>query len=128
MHSKSLIVKVKYMQIIERRENKLLDRVEIDFQINHTGKPTPTRASVAKSLAGLEPGSKTNLIVVKELSTRFGQALTTGVALIYANDEAISVEPPYVHERLTAISEAPADEPTPAPKPAPVADVSGGEE
>ena len=65
---------------------------------------------------------------MKELSTRFGQALTTGVALIYANDEAISVEPPYVHERLTAISEAPAVEPTPAPKPAPVAEVSGGEE
>jgi ribosomal protein S24E len=128
MHSKSLIVKVKYMQIIERRENKLLDRVEIDFQINHTGKPTPTRASVAKSLASLEPGSKTNLIVVKDLSTRFGQALTTGVALIYANDEAISVEPSYVHERLTVIGEAPAAEPTPAPKPAPVADVSGGEE
>ncbi len=118
------------MQIIDRRENKLLDRVEIDFQINHTGKPTPTRASVAKSLAGLEPGSKTNLIVVKELKTRFGQALTTGVALIYANGEAITVEPSYVHARLTAIGDAPAEAPTPTPtpKPAPVADVSGGEE
>ena len=114
------------MQIIERRENKLLDRVEIDFQINHTGKPTPTRSSVAKSLAGLEPGSKTDLIVVKELSTRFGQALTTGVALIYANAEALSVEPAYVHERLTTISEAPAVEPTPTPEP--VTEVSGGEE
>jgi ribosomal protein S24E len=118
------------MQIIERRENKLLDRVEIDFQINHTGKPTPTRSSVAKSLASLEPGSKTNLIVVKDLNTRFGQALTTGVALIYANDEAISVEPPYVHKRLTIIGDAPEEKaaPAPTPKPAPVADVSGGEE
>jgi len=118
------------MQIIERRENKLLDRVEIDFKINHNGKPTPTRASVAKSLASLEPGSKTDLIVVKELNTRFGQALTTGVGLIYANDKALSIEPPYVHQRLTTIGNAPAEEPTPTPsaKPAPVADVSGGEE
>ena len=116
------------MQIIERRENKLLDRVEIDFQLNHIGKPTPTRHSVAQSLAGLEPGSKTNLIVVKELCTRFGQALTTGVALIYANEEAMSVEPPYVHQRLTTISNAPAQKTTSKPAPAPAADVSGGEE
>ncbi len=116
------------MQIIERRENKLLDRVEIDFQLNHTGKPTPTRSSVAKSLASLEPGSKTNLIVVKELSTRFGQALTTGIALIYANEEAMSVEPKYVHQRLTIIGDAPAEKPVPTPKPAPIAEVSEGEE
>ena len=120
------------MQIIERRENKLLDRVEIDFQINHIGKPTPTRPSVAKSLASLEPGSTTNLIVVKELNTRFGQALTTGVGLVYANEEAMSVEPTYVHKRLTAIGEAPAEKATPTPTPeaapAPAAEVPGGEE
>jgi len=122
------------MQIIERIENKLLDRVEIDFQINHTGKPTPTRSSVAKSLGSLEPGSKTSLIVVKDMNTRFGQALTTGVALIYANDEAMSVEPTYVHKRLTIIDNAPEEKaaaapaPAPTPKPAPVADVPGGEE
>jgi ribosomal protein S24E len=60
------------------------------------------------------------------LSTRFGQALTTGVALIYANEEAMSVEPPYVHQRLTTISDAPAQKTT--SKPAPAAEVSEGEE
>ena len=46
--------------------------------------------------------------------------------MIYANAEALSVEPAYVHERLTTISEAPAVEPTPTPEP--VTEVSGGEE
>ena len=47
----------------------------------------------------LEPGSNPDLIVVKNCKTRYGQALTTGQALIYESAEAMKVEPEYIHER-----------------------------
>ena len=47
----------------------------------------------------LEPGSNPDFIVVKNCKTRYGQALTTGVALIYESAEAMRVEPEYIHER-----------------------------
>ena len=43
-------------------------------------------------VATLEPGSKTDLIVVKDCKTRFGQPLTTGMAFIYADEESMKVE------------------------------------
>jgi ribosomal protein S24E len=37
--------------------------------------------------------------VVKNCSTRYGQALTTGNAFIYETDGAMKVEPDYIYER-----------------------------
>ena len=112
------------LKVVERRENKLLERVEIDFKITHEGKPTPTRASITKMIASQEPGSKADLIVVKEVSTRFGQALTTGVGLVYANSEALAVEPSYVHKKLQSSGDVSTDEADSAPSET----LDGGEE
>ena len=60
----------------------------------------------------LEPGSNSDLIVVKDCNTRFGQPLTTGTAYIYNSPEAMAVEPGYIakrHEELRSSSAA-ADE------------------
>ena len=39
------------------------------------------------------------MVIVKDCNTRFGMAMTTGRAYVYANAEAMSVEPAYIHKR-----------------------------
>ena len=73
------------MQIKERKENKILNRVEISFSWKHDKKSTPSRTEVMDLVQTLEPGSDRDLIVVKNCSTRFGQPLTTGLAFIYGS-------------------------------------------
>lgn len=91
------------MEIVNRIENKLLHRVEIDFQWKHPTQSTPSRQAVIEMVRGLEPGSNPNLVVVKNCSTRFGMAMTTGRAYVYASEEAMSVEPAYIHKRHEAL-------------------------
>ena len=52
------------MEIVDRRENALLKRVEIEFIIRHENQPTPTRKSMTEWLNKLEPGSKKELVVI----------------------------------------------------------------
>tara|TARA_B100000767_G_C19754523_1_gene532296 strand:- start:953 stop:1303 length:351 start_codon:yes stop_codon:yes gene_type:complete len=99
------------MEKVSRKENKLLNRVEISFRWHHEGKATPSRKTVMDLVKTLEPGAKENRIVVKECSTRFGQALTTGLAFIYGDEESMKVEPAYIHkqhEQFHSSSDAPA--------------------
>ena len=102
------------MEKTSRKENKLLNRVEIGFQWKHDGKSTPSRKEVMDLVATLEPGSKTELIVVKDCKTRFGQPLTTGMAFIYGDEESMKVEPEYIHKRHESFRSSSAKEETPA--------------
>lgn len=102
------------MEIKERRENNILNRVEIAFSWKHDSKSTPSRKEVMDLVQTLEPGANRDLIVIKDCETRFGQPLTTGTAYIYASQEAMAVEPGYIHKRhenlrSAAASEAPAE-------------------
>mgnify|MGYP001424913337 CR=1 FL=1 len=96
------------MEIVSRKENKLLNRIEINFRWEHTGKATPSRQSVMDLVKTLEPGSNPDFIVVKECNTRFGHALTTGTALIYGDADSMRVEPEYIHKRHETFRSAPA--------------------
>ena len=105
------------MEIKSRKENKILNRVEISFSWKHDKKSTPSRKEVMDLVQTLEPGSNRDLIVVKDCSTRFGQPLTTGLAYVYSSKEAMSVEPGYIFKRHESLrsgsgsqSEAPSDE------------------
>ncbi|MDP6869819.1 MAG: hypothetical protein QGI21_03495 [Candidatus Poseidoniaceae archaeon] len=113
------------MEIIERKENKLLNRVELSFRWNHSGSPTPTRSDMLNAISSVEPGSKKDLIVIKNVVTRFGVAQTTGTGLVYNSAEAMTVEPQYIakrYENLRTTKPASSDEKATS------GDVSGGEE
>ena len=121
------------MEKTSRKENKLFNRVEIGFQWKHDGKATPSRKEVMDLVATLEPGSKTDLIVVKDCKTRFGQPLTTGMAFIYGDEESMKVEPEYIHKRHESFrsSSAKAEEPaesTESTETEEAADEDGGEQ
>ena len=87
------------MEKVNRKENKLLNRVEIAFKWKHDGKATPSRKEVMDLVKTLEPGSNPDYIVIKDCSTRFGQPLTTGTAFIYGDEDSMKVEPDYIHKR-----------------------------
>ena len=87
------------MEITNRIENKLLNRVEISFRWQHLGMSTPSRKEVMDLVRTLEPGSNPDCIVVKDCNTRFGQPLTTGMAYIYNDQGSMNVEPEYIHKR-----------------------------
>ena len=114
------------MEIIERKENILLDRVEIHFSWRHEGRSTPSRDELLAMVKTLEPSSDKGNIIVKDVNTRFGQPTTTGVAHVYGNKDSMSVEPKYILERHGMLSKTSAD--VPAAAVAVAATDDGGEE
>ncbi len=58
------------MEIIERKENPLLNRVEISFRWNHSKEATPKLSDIVAAAAKAEPGSKKELTFVKNVNTR----------------------------------------------------------
>ena len=113
------------MQVKDRIENPLLNRVEFQFSIRHEKTATPSRAEMIHLASRAEPGSKPELTIIKNVKTRFGQPLTTGTALIYDDENSMkTTEMKYMLARhaaddgdsKSAAAEASSD------------DVSGGEE
>ena len=93
------------MEIIERKENPVLDRVELTFQWNHSGEATPSLSQMVDAAAKAEPGTDKKLVYVKNVNTRFGMSRTSGLALIYGTAESASIEPDYVIERHKSLNE-----------------------
>lgn len=87
------------MQVIERKDNPLLNRVEIRFVWDHPNSPTPDLSQMVAAAAKVEPGAKEELVFIKDVSTRFGMPRTTGLALIYSSAEASTIEPNFIVER-----------------------------
>jgi small subunit ribosomal protein S24e len=79
------------MKIISDQQNKLLDRREVIFEIQHSGEPTPSRKNLqAKLAAKLSVDDK--MIVVQPLDSEYGVSITKGVANIYKTDKSMNVE------------------------------------
>jgi small subunit ribosomal protein S24e len=123
------------MEIIERKENPILNRVELTWQWRHTGAPTPTRTEIIDAVVKMEPGATKDRILVKSVSTRFGQPLTTGNAVVYGDRADLEKEPKYILARHGSSEEEPAEKAAPAPaEEAPAedseeaAEIAGGEE
>lgn len=87
------------MEIIDRKDNPLLNRVEIRFVWNHEGKATPTRREMVEAAAKSEPNAKKELTYIKDVRTVFGKGRTEGIALVYSSAESASMEPDYVSTR-----------------------------
>lgn len=119
------------MEVTERKENPLLDRVEIRFVWNHANSSTPSLAEMRAAAAKAEPGAKEELVFVKDVNTRFGMAQTTGMALVYGSAESAELESEFVKARHSSESEAPAAAPEPEPSEEEAAeeeDSEGGDE
>ena len=118
------------MEIIERKENSILNRIELTWQWRHTGAATPTRAQIIAAVMKMEPGATKDCVVIKSVNTRFGQPLTTGNALVYGDRADLEKEPKYILARHggteeEAAAEAPAEV---SAEDSEAAEIAGGEE
>ena len=102
------------MNIDQRIENPILQRVELHFTMDHPANPTPSLKEMIDFITKMEPGAKKECTFILDVTSRFGRSMTTGVAHVYENDEAASTTVPnYVkdrHVRRGAHAEAAAEE------------------
>ena len=84
------------IKVTEIRENKLLGRKEIYFDVIHEGEPTPSREAVKGKLAAmlnLDP----NTMVLQYIRSYFGSHVSKGYAKVYETRERmLYIEPDYI--------------------------------
>ena len=105
------------LEIQEKRENPLLNRVEVHFILHHPNSPTPKRDNVREELSKTMKVPK-DRVVVDHMNSSFGVHDTKGYAKIYpTKEEAMKVERDYLLKRnkLEAKPEK-KEEPKEAPK------------
>jgi small subunit ribosomal protein S24e len=102
MHIKSTPKRGKTMEvkIVSEKENPLLKRREVYFQIQHdeTGS-TPSRLDVKKAVAAILK-KDAELVFVKKFETKTGTRMAFGVANVYDSvEQARFIEPDYIKKR-----------------------------
>lgn len=88
------------VKIISKKENPLLKRREVSFQVEHnqTGS-TPPRLQVRKAVASALK-TDLDLVFVKKLETKTGTHTAVGSANVYDSvEQARLVEPEYIVKR-----------------------------
>ncbi|ADT84989.1 MULTISPECIES: 30S ribosomal protein S24e [Thermococcus] len=84
------------IRVTEIKENKLLGRKEIYFEIIHEGEPTPSRKDVkGKLVAMLDLNPETT--VIQYIRSYFGSRVSKGYAKAYESKERMFyIEPEYI--------------------------------
>ncbi len=88
------------LKIISKKDNPLLKRKEVQFQIEHgpNGK-TPARLDVKRSIAS-ELQVKDTLVFIKRMHTKTGTNISVGEANAYESaEQAKRIEPDYIIKR-----------------------------
>jgi len=94
------------IEIIEKKENPLLQRVEVNFRVNHLGAPTPKRAEVKTQLATVLQ-AQPELVVIEKMASVHGKSETSGIARVYQSEEKMrALEPEYLLKRGVPKEEA----------------------
>jgi ribosomal protein S24E len=70
------------MKIISKEKFGLIDRTELSIEFQHTGKATPTNNEVKKEISK-ELKADENLIVIKNIITKFGEGTSLVKAFVY---------------------------------------------
>ena len=117
------------LQVVTRKDNPLLKRVEVTFKAVHKAEATPTRDAIRSELAKQLKAAKEAVVVARSVSS-FGRFETIGYAKVYQSKaEALAVERSHVLVR-NRLKEAEAkkkegekaEKPAAPPKPAPKAE------
>jgi small subunit ribosomal protein S24e len=80
------------VKITQQKDNALMGRKDISFQLAHAGETTPSRAQV-RQLVAAQVGTKTENVVIDSMDTEYGIGRTHGTARAYKSpDEARKTE------------------------------------
>ncbi len=87
------------IELRNRKENPLMEREEIEFEVEHRNSPTPSRSEVMEELAS-ELDVSEDLIIIEKLATLHGKQTASGIARIYEAEERLKeLEPGFLSER-----------------------------
>src|SRR3990170_1415459 len=104
------------LEVVAKKENPLLKRVEVRFKAIHKAEPTPTRDALRAFLAKELKATK-DVVVIDHQASSFGRYETLGYAKIYkSKEEAESIERRHILVR-NRLAEAGGKEKEGAPKP-----------
>ena len=104
--------------VLSKRDNLLLDRVEVRFRIVHSNEKTPDRESVREKLSAILNEKKDN-VIIDSMKVQFGKPESLGYAKVYKTKEkAMRVERDrtLVRNKLKERKAKAAKEKTAAPK------------
>jgi small subunit ribosomal protein S24e len=87
------------IQIISQKENPLLKRKEVQFNVEHEPGSTPPRQEVRRAVATALK-SRADLVFVKKFETKTGTHTAIGTANLYESiEQAQLIEPEYIVKR-----------------------------
>ncbi len=87
------------IKILNKKENPLLHRTEIEFEIEHLGSGSPNRLEVRDKLSAMLT-SKSELTFIRIMKPRFGIPQVHGFAHVYEDEElAAKIEPLHIKIR-----------------------------
>lgn len=92
------------IKIVEERDNPLLKRKEIKFDVSFTG-PTPSRKQIKEALCS-KLGVDASLVVIDVVEQGYGCSQARGYAKVYKSKEAMGVEERYKLERDAGVKKA----------------------
>jgi len=75
------------IEIVGKKENELLERLEVTFKASHADEGTPQRDAVREKLSALLKAPK-ETVVVDSMSSEFGRMETVGYAKVYKSKDA----------------------------------------
>lgn len=80
------------VEIKDKKENHLMNRIEIWFKISHDTAGTPAKKDVREAIAKMTNSQKER-VIVDTMSTIFGKGETLGYAKVYTSkQDAINTE------------------------------------
>lgn len=87
------------LEIIDRSDNPLLEREEINFRIRHAKEASPRRKAVREAIAA-QLNCKASQVIVDNMSADFGRPETVGYAKHYRDADAMQkIESPHLLKR-----------------------------
>ncbi|MDD2777460.1 MAG: hypothetical protein PHY36_04525 [Methanocellales archaeon] len=85
-------------EVIEKRVNPLLKRLEIMFKVDHEG-ATPSREEIRNNLAAML-NAKKELVIIERMRSEYGKRETRGYAKIYNSEKDLGdIEQAHIIQR-----------------------------
>src|SRR6059058_4631611 len=104
------------LEVLQRKENPLLKRIEVTFKATHKAEPTPTRDALRAFLARELKATK-DIVVVDYQASTFGRYETVGAAKVYkSKEEALAVERKHILVRNKLIEPEVKEKEAPKPE------------
>jgi len=76
------------LEITDKTENKLINRIEVRFKVTHEKAKTPTRKEIKGALAD-NLGAKKECVIVDMMRSEYGSPVTKGYAKVYKTPEEL---------------------------------------